>query len=199
LAAAVFTVAGAGTELSGHSTLLPVGQGPIDALRMAVMMTAAASVTFFRPEFGDFLYAPIGADRDEMPLTVLSALTRLDVDPWKEAAELSELPRDTATQRLAALIARLPGGRWAQADARAIADGLIELLPHRGSSKPLSADKFLGLQGLKVSPMVLICAALGVASLIFAATFQRSTRSDATDAPDVSTASPPQTSRPSSR
>jgi hypothetical protein len=163
------------------------------------MMTAAASVSFFKPEFGDFLYAAIGADRNEMPLTVLSALSRLDVDPWKEAAELSELPRDTATQRLAALIARLPGGRWAQADARAIADGLIELLPHRGSSKPLSADKSLGLQGMNVPTMVLICGALGVASLIFAATFQRSTRSDATDAPAVSTASPPQTSRPSSR
>jgi len=34
-------------------------------------MTAAASVSFFRPEFDDFLYAPIGADRNEMPLTVL--------------------------------------------------------------------------------------------------------------------------------
>ena len=133
-----------------------------------------------------------------MPLTVLSALSRLDVDPWKEAAELSELPKDTATQRLAALIARLPGGRWAQADARAIADGLIELLPHRGSSKPLSADKSLGLR-MNVSTMVLICAALGIASLIFAATFQPSTRSDATDAAAVSTASPPQTSRSSSR
>ena len=57
-------------------------------------MTAAASVSFFKPEFGDFLYAAIAADRNEMPLTVLSALSRLDVDPWKEAAELSELPKD---------------------------------------------------------------------------------------------------------
>jgi hypothetical protein len=42
---------------------------------LAVIVTAAASVSFFKPEFGDFLYAAIGADRNEMPLTVLSALS----------------------------------------------------------------------------------------------------------------------------
>jgi hypothetical protein len=31
-----------------------------------------------------------------MPLSVLSALTRLNVDPWAEAAELTELSKDTA-------------------------------------------------------------------------------------------------------
>jgi hypothetical protein len=51
---------------------------PFYAVRLAVIVTAAASVSFFKPEFGDFLYAAIGADRNEMPLTVLSALSRLD-------------------------------------------------------------------------------------------------------------------------
>jgi hypothetical protein len=162
------------------------------------MMTPATSVTFFRSEFNDFLYAPIGEDRNEMPLSVLSALARLDVDPWEEAAELSELPTDTATRRLASLIARLRGGRWAQ-DASAIADRLIELLPHRGVTDAVSAEKSLGLHGMNVSTTVLICTALGVVSLIFAATFQRSMQSDATDVPASSTASPPQTSVPSSR
>src|SRR6187200_2302521 len=94
-------------EAMGASALivLSLGRG------LAVIVTAAASVSFFRPEFDDFLYAAIGADRNEMPLTVLSALSRLDVDPWAEAAELSELPKDAATQRLASLIGRLPGGR----------------------------------------------------------------------------------------
>ena len=98
------------------------------------MMTPAVSVSFFRPEFNDFLYASIGAEGNEMPLSVLSALSRLNVDPWEEAAKLSELPKDTATQRLASLIARLPGGRWAQADCATIAHRLIELLPHRSRS-----------------------------------------------------------------
>ena len=54
-------------------------------------MTPATSVSFFRPEFDDFLYAPVGADSNEMPLSVLSALARLNVDPWEEAAELTPL------------------------------------------------------------------------------------------------------------
>ena len=169
-----------------------------NAIRLAAIVTAAASVSFFRPEFDDFLYAPIGADRGEMPLSVLSALSRLDVDPWREAAELSELPKGVAAQRLASLIARLPGGRWPLADARAIADRLIQLLPHRGSSAP-PATKPHGLHGMNVSTIVLICAALAIAGLIIAASYERSRRSDDADAPAYSRASPPQTSVPSSR
>jgi hypothetical protein len=37
-------------------------------------------------EFDNFLYASIGADRNGMPLSVLSALARLDLDPWEEAS-----------------------------------------------------------------------------------------------------------------
>jgi hypothetical protein len=165
---------------------------------LAAIVTAAASVSFFRPEFDDFLYAPIGADKGEMPLSVLSALSRLDVDPWREAAELSELPKGVATQRLASLFARLPGGRWPLEDARAIADRLIQLLPHRGSSAP-SAVKPGGLHGVNVSTIVLICAALAIAGLIIAASYERSSRSDDADAPAYSRASPPQTSVPNSR
>ena len=133
-----------------------------------------------------------------MPLTVLSALSRLDIDPWKEAAELSELPKDTAAQRLASLVARLPGGRWA-ADAMAIADRLIELLPRRGHSSVQSGKKAHSLQQMTGSPVVLICAALALVAFIIATSCQRSTRSDDTGAPTFSTTSPPQTSGPSSR
>ena len=59
-------------------------------------------------------------EKDDMPLSVLSALARLDLDPWKEGAELSELPSDRATQRFAALIVRLPGGPWTLAEAKGI-------------------------------------------------------------------------------
>ena len=112
------------------------------------MVTPAVSVSFFRSEFDAFLYAPMGAERNE--------------DPWKEAAELSELPKDTATQRLAALIARLPGERWAPADPGAIASRLIELLPRHGFSNMPLASKghgFRGITGGAVTKM-LICAAL---------------------------------------
>ena len=67
------------------------------------MMTPAASVFFVGSEFDNFLHASIGVEGNEMALSVLSALARLNVDPWEEAAELSELPQHTATQRLASL------------------------------------------------------------------------------------------------
>ena len=134
-----------------------------------------------------------------MPLSVLSALTRLNLDPWKEAVELSELPKDTATQRLATLIARLPGGRWAPADLGALTDRLIEPLPHRRSSKVPLAESAQGPYGMTGSTIakILICAAL-VTSLIIAAS-RESSRGDHADAPALSTASPPQTSSPSFR
>ena len=133
------------------------------------------SVTFFRPEFDDFLYAPISTDRNEMPLSVLSALARLNMDPWQEAAELSELPKDAATQRLASLIARLPAPRWTQADSTAIANRLIQLLPRRRSSSDvLLAEKPHGLREMTGSAVakMLICAALAVIVLIIAASRQ---------------------------
>jgi hypothetical protein len=164
-------------------------------------MTPANSVSFFRPEFDDFLYAPIAADRNEMPLSVLSALARLDIDPWKEAAELSELPRFTAAQRLAGLILQLPGERWTKADSRAISDRLIELLPRRSSPQTPLAEKAHGLRAIKLSAAtkMLICAALVATVLIVAANREPPSRAENADAPAFNTTSPSQTSRPSSR
>ena len=44
-----------------------------------------------RIDFDEFLYAPIGADASGNPVTLLSALARLDMDPWEEAANLARL------------------------------------------------------------------------------------------------------------
>ena len=159
----------------------------------------ATSISFFRPEFDDFLYAPVGADGVEMPLSVLSALARLDVDPWMEAAELSELPKGAAVQRLASLLAQLPGGRWTLTDSTAIADRLVELLPSPSSSEvPFAPNPLLGPRKMTGSAIakVLLCAVLGVTALIIAAN-RESSQGNLADAPAFST-TPPHTS-PSSR
>jgi len=163
-------------------------------------VTPAVSVTFYRPEFDDFLYALIGADKNQMPVSVLSALARLDVDPWEVAAELTELSKDAAAKRLASLFARLPGGRLAQADPKASADRLVELLPRRGGSKELPSAK-AGNYHLSGSTAVkmLICAALGAAALIVAASREPSSVSDRADQSGYGVGSPAQTSVPSSR
>jgi hypothetical protein len=86
-------------------------------------------------EFNDFLFASIGEDSNGMPVSVLSGLARLDMDPWQEAAQLAQSPRETATQRLASLIGALRERESAYPDPPTIATRLIALLPQRvGSS-----------------------------------------------------------------
>src|SRR5271165_3171433 len=57
------------------------------------------------PEFDEFLGAPIGEDRNGTGLSVLSALARLDVDPWQEATSLARMPREAAGRRSGASLA----------------------------------------------------------------------------------------------
>jgi hypothetical protein len=123
-----------------------------------------------------------------MALSVLSALSRLNVDPWVEAAELSELPKDTAARRLASLIGRLPGCRWAQADCAAIANRLIELLPHGDRSKAPATPLAFGLPLITHSTglRILVCAALGLIAFLLVASNEPSSRDDHVDRPGFS-------------
>lgn len=84
-----------------------------------------------RPDLDRFLHAAVGEERDGVPLTMISALARLDLDPWDEAGRLSSLAKPEAGAQLAQMIVRLTGTRWLFPEARRIADGLIELLPGR--------------------------------------------------------------------
>jgi hypothetical protein len=81
------------------------------------------------PEFDSFLFASVGEEVDGVPLSVLSALSRLDLDPRDEAARLSHLTKETAADQLARMIAGLSDRRWALSEARGIAGRLIERLP----------------------------------------------------------------------
>jgi hypothetical protein len=92
-------------------------------------MKRTAALFSLGSEFDPFLLAPISDDHTGMPLTVLSALARLDVDPWEEASVLARLPQERATVKLASLLATLPAGPSARADVRSIAVRLIALLP----------------------------------------------------------------------
>lgn len=106
-----------------------------------VQTTRAASASFFGPEFNEFLFASIGADRGGGQLSVVSALARLDLDPWAEAANLARMPDESATRKLSALIAALPEIPSARTEPNKIAARLIALLPNHGRSKaPAGTD-----------------------------------------------------------
>lgn len=102
--------------------------------RLGDEMTRYAS--FLASEFDSFLFAPIGEERNGMLLSVLSALARLDVDPWQEAAKLALLPEATATETLAALIMALPDEPSMHRDPATIAARLVPLLPRRANAPP---------------------------------------------------------------
>jgi len=122
-------------------------------------MTRCASLSPLGSEFDDFLFAPIGVERNGMLLSVLSALARLDVDPWQEAAKLALLPGETATQRLASLIAALPDGPSAHPDPGTIAARLIVLLPGRAASNTPSRETLPGV-GAVINFRAVICLIL---------------------------------------
>src|SRR5271165_3418585 len=92
-------------------------------------MSHAALVHLIGPEFGPFLFASIGDDRNGKLLSVLSMLARLDIDPWQEAASLAHMSKETATARLTALIGALPDEPTAGVPIASVAADLVALLP----------------------------------------------------------------------
>ncbi len=70
-----------------------------------------------------------------MPLSVLSALARQDIDPWQEAAQLAQLPGMLATRRLGQLIEAIPSRSSPSIDPTMLATKLLKLLPGLETSR----------------------------------------------------------------
>jgi hypothetical protein len=92
-------------------------------------------------QFDRFLFAPLH-ENGETPLSVLSALTRHDVDAWQEAVRLAQLPKDHAVNSLASTIWKSDRQRWSPLEASLVAARLIELLPSQSESRdsPISTE-----------------------------------------------------------
>jgi len=104
-------------------------------------MTRAVFAPPIGPEFDPFLCAFIGEEPNGTMLSVLSAFARTDVDPWKEAAQLARMPRETATSRLTQFILTLPDQTHPNKSAQTIAGELIALLPaSNGIASPLPGN-----------------------------------------------------------
>jgi hypothetical protein len=129
-------------------------------------MTLRRAYTPMLPEFDAFLFAYVGEEVDGVPLSVLSALSRLGLDPRDEAARLAHLTKDAAADQLARMIARLSDRQWSVSEARRIASGLIERLPMASAAgkgdRAATASKFA--TRVRASPY-LIYLALALAML----------------------------------
>ena len=90
-------------------------------------MTLRSQYSLLHSEFNDFLFAVVGEEENGMDLTVLFALTRLGLDPWREAVRFSQLTKRHAAAALAPMTGLLPEDD--HPDAIAIAGRLAALLP----------------------------------------------------------------------
>ena len=127
-------------------------------------MTHPALALLIGPEFDEFLCAPIGDDRNGTGLSVLSALARLNVDPWQEATSLALMPREAAVVRLTALIDALPN-EGTIGIPRTIAADLVALLPRGKSLNVRSSAGLFAPPGPRQTQILMALSALAIITL----------------------------------
>jgi hypothetical protein len=98
-------------------------------------MALSAKFSLLHSELNDFLFAEMGEEESGASLSVLSALTRLGIDPWEEAARLSSMPRDVAARGLVPMIEMFPKDKRGSSDVLALAERLAALLPRRNPGR----------------------------------------------------------------
>ena len=128
-----------------------------------------SSTSILSATFNDFLFATVCDERGDMPLSVISALARLDLDPWTEAAELARMPAEGAARRLSFLLAAVVSAPPAQPDRATTAARLVGLLPVLAKTDvPPYPRPVGGLTALQLRAMGLMCLAF-LASLAISA------------------------------
>jgi hypothetical protein len=160
-------------------------------------MTHAALAPLIGPEFDEFLGASIGEDRNGTGLSILSALARLDVDPWQETASLARMSREAAAGRLTALIDALPYEPASAIPSKTIAADLVTLLPKTKKLNISSPDNALAVVGARQAQIrTALCALVALIVIVLALSASHSPGSGVSAEPsapaaaDVTTATP---------
>jgi len=155
-------------------------------------MRRCASVAPLGSTFDKFLFAPLGDDENGMPISVLSALARLGLDPWHEAASLARLSAAGATQRLTTLINSLPDWPPTSLNSRTVAVGLVALLPQAVNS---AASMSVPLPGAKpasrIQATVVVSLCVAVWAFMFGSQLIAASRQPSAHARHSSLDSPP--------
>jgi len=139
-----------------------------------IEMARASRPAGIGPEYNNFLYATICADANGSLLSVLSAMARMNLDPWQEAANLAGLPAKAAARRLATLITAIPDGPALPDETGLIAVRLVKLLPSQTRSVLPSLPLRKGLPDIGALArsqialyMLLVLIALALATMWF--------------------------------
>jgi hypothetical protein len=91
-------------------------------------------------QFDAFLFAPVCEDANGLQLSVLSALARINRDPWKEAARLAAMPRANAETSLVSSLCLAAANSWDPTKASKISARLVLLLPHADFIETVTLD-----------------------------------------------------------
>jgi hypothetical protein len=74
-----------------------------------------------------------------MRLSVLSALARINVDPWEEAARLAAMPQAIAVATLVSALKLVAVTSWNASETEVIAARLVQLLPYGSEQGPIAS------------------------------------------------------------
>jgi hypothetical protein len=130
-------------------------------------MALPVQFSLLHSDLNDFLFASVGDEQNGMPLSVISALTRLGLEPWEEAARLAALPKALAAEALTPMIARLSLAWQQRSDNLAIAQRLVGFLPVRGHVAELGRQRTGAWDKTYSNAVTLLaCLALGAAVLL---------------------------------
>lgn len=139
-------------------------------------MTVRSDYALSRARYTHFLFTVVGSERrgtrnSGEDITVLTALERLGIDPWQEAARLSVLPRAEAAQSLASTFVNLPDTRWAAGDAAGSARLIVNTLPEpsRRASASLGPRIFLTWRPWAAAAAGLALALIAITYMVNAA------------------------------
>jgi hypothetical protein len=153
----------------------------------SVMVTPRSALNA-TSRYDDFLFAPICDEPGGMRLSVLSALARMNVDPWDEAARLATLSAPDAQRTLVSTLNLFPGKRQRSVETEVLAAQLVALLPKAKASAP-EPSTIAGARSQRNNYWLMwLCFAIAMSLL---PPHQRAATTSAEDSTSTSNATPP--------
>jgi hypothetical protein len=117
-------------------------------------------------KFDGFLFASISETEEGRPLSVISALTRLELDPWEEAATLARLPAGVAILRLVSTLGSLHVEMPSQ-ELHTAAIRLVALLPSKIAPESTPSQQLTTSLTAKTKILALVGGLLMVVMIVF--------------------------------
>jgi hypothetical protein len=100
-----------------------------------------------------------------MLLSVVSALARMNVDPWEEATRLAAMPKAIAERTLVSILDRVLGKNRSPSETELIAARLVQLLAHRGEGVTIAQTESARVATQRTYWLVWLGVALAISFL----------------------------------